>query len=182
MRWHARPGQLNAGTPGTASLQHLALELIKGRAGGLDITHVPFLGGSEVNRELLGGRLQVGTDTLVSFGAAIDAGRLRPLATLNAERLARHPGLPTVAEAPGLEGIEASGFIGIAGPVAMPSAALTRLGAAVGLIMADTDLPARFEAQGVVARSTGAQAFAGMLAREREKWARVVREGAITLG
>ncbi len=80
-----RSGQLNAGTPGVASLQHLSLELLKLRAGGLDITHIPFRGGSEVNRELLGGRLQIGIDTLVSFGAGIDAGRLRVLATLHAD-------------------------------------------------------------------------------------------------
>jgi tripartite-type tricarboxylate transporter receptor subunit TctC len=64
-----QPGGLNAGTPGVGSLQHLALELLKARAGGLDITHVPFRGGSEVARELLGGRLQIGIDTL---------GELRP--------------------------------------------------------------------------------------------------------
>jgi tripartite-type tricarboxylate transporter receptor subunit TctC len=99
-----------------ASVQHLALELIKMRAGGLDVAHVPFRGGSEVARELLGGRLQVGIDTLVSFGAGIDAGRLRPLATLHAECLPTHPDLPTVAETPGLGEVEASGFVGVRGP------------------------------------------------------------------
>ncbi len=178
----ARPGQLNAGTPGVASLNHLALELLKGRAGGLDIAHAPFRGGSEVARELLGGRLQVGIDTLVSFGAGIDAGRLRPLATLHAERLPTHPDLPTVAETPGLGGVEASGFIGIAGPAGMPRLAVARLEAAVAGVMGETDLPARFAAQGVLAHSTGAEAFAAMLAREREKWVRVVREAAIALG
>jgi tripartite-type tricarboxylate transporter receptor subunit TctC len=92
-----QPGRLNAGTPGVASLQHLALELLKARAGGLDIAHVPFRGGSEVARELLGGRLQIGIDTLVSFGPGIEAGRIRPLATLHAERLSGRPEMPTVA-------------------------------------------------------------------------------------
>jgi hypothetical protein len=48
--------------------------------------------------------------------------------------------------------------------------------------MGETDLPARFAAQGMLAQPTGAQAFAAMLAREREKWARVVHEAGITLG
>lgn len=126
----ARPGQLSAGTPGVASLQHLALELVKLRAGGLDIAHVPFRGGSEVNRELLGGRLQIGIDTLVSLRPGIEAGRVRVLATLHAERLPMHPDLPTVAETPGLDGLEATGWIGIAGPSGMPRAALDRLEAA----------------------------------------------------
>lgn len=178
----AQPGQLNAGTPGVASLQHLALELLKQRAGGLDIAHVPFGGGSEVNRELLGGRLQIGIDTLVSFGAGVDAGRLRVLATLHAGRLPTHPDLPAVAETPGLEGLEASGFIGIAAPAGTPGRVVARLDAAVSAAMAETDLPARFAALGVLARPGGAAAFGALLARDRETWARVVREAGVTLG
>nr|WP_274607351.1 tripartite tricarboxylate transporter substrate-binding protein [Paracraurococcus ruber] len=178
----SRPGQLNAGTPGIASLQHLALELMKLRSGGLDITHIPFRGGAEINRELLGGRLQIGIDTLVSFGASIEAGRLRALATLHAERLPTHPNLPTIAETPGLEGLEASGFIGIAAPAGIPSYVVAMLETAVMAVMADTDLPARFAAQGVVSQPAGAAAFGALLTRDREKWARVVREAGITLG
>ncbi|HYZ65035.1 MAG TPA: tripartite tricarboxylate transporter substrate-binding protein [Acetobacteraceae bacterium] len=177
----ARPGQLNAGTPGVGSLQHLALELLKLRAGGLDITHVPFRGGAEVNRELLGGRLQIGIDTLVSLGPGIDAGRLRTLATLNAERLPTHPDLPTVAETPGLEGLEATGYIGIAAPAGTPNPVVARLEAAVAAVMAETDLPARFAAQGLLAQPSGAEAFGALLIRDRAKWQRVVREAGITL-
>ncbi|TPG55722.1 tripartite tricarboxylate transporter substrate binding protein [Roseomonas nepalensis] len=177
-----QPGRLNAGTPGVGSLQHLALELLKARAGVLDIAHVPFRGGSEVARELIGGRLQIGIDTLVSFGPGVEAGRIRPLATLHAERLPGHPGLPTVAETTGLDGVEASGWIGIAGPSGMPRQALARLEAAVAWAMMETDLPARMDAQGLVARFGDTQAFGVLVASEREKWARVVREAGITLG
>jgi tripartite-type tricarboxylate transporter receptor subunit TctC len=177
-----QPGRLNAGTPGVGSLQHLALELLKARAGALDIAHVPFRGGSEVARELLGGRLQIGIDTLVSFGPGIEAGRIRPLATLHAERLPGRPGLPTVAETPGLEGVEASGWIGIAGPSGMPRAAVARLDAATAWAMGETDLPARMDAQGLLARFADAEAFGVLVANEREKWARVVREAGVTLG
>jgi len=177
-----QPGKLNAGTPGVGSLQHLALELLKARAGGLDITHVPFRGGSEVARELIGGRLQLGIDTLVSFGPGIEAGRIRPLATLHAERVPGRPELPTVAETPGLEGVEASGWIGIAGPSGMPQPALARLEAAAAWVMGETDLPARLGTQGLLAHFAGAAAFGALVASEREKWARIVRDAGITLG
>ena len=177
-----RPGTLNAGTPGVGSLQHLALELLKTRAGGLDITHVPFRGGSEIARELMGGRLQIGIDTLVSFGPGIEAGHIRPLATLHSARLPGRPDLPIFAETPGLEGVEATGWIGIAGPSGMPQTALARLEAAAGWVMRETDLPARLNAQGLLARFAGAEVFSALVASEREKWARVVREAGITLG
>ncbi|WP_198371332.1 Bug family tripartite tricarboxylate transporter substrate binding protein, partial [Roseomonas rosulenta] len=138
-----QPGRLNAGTPGAGSLQHLALELLKQRAGGLDIAHVPFRGGSEVAREVIAGRLQIGIDTLVSFGPGIDAGRIRPVATLHPARLPQRPELPTIAETPGLSAVAASGWIGVAGPSGLPAAALQALEGAAAWAMAETDLPDR---------------------------------------
>lgn len=176
-----QPGRLNAGTPGIATLQHLALEMLKARAGGLDIAHVPFRGGSEVARELLGGRLQLGIDTLVSFGPGIEAGRIRPLATLLAERMPSRPDLPTVTETPRLEGIEASGWIGIAGPSGMPRSAQERLEAAAAWVMSETDLPTRMESQGLLAQFAGAADFGFLAARDRVKWQRVIQDAGITL-
>lgn len=177
----AQPGRLNAGTPGVGSLQHLALELLKARAGALDIEHVPFRGGSEIARELLGGRLEIGIDTLVSFGPGIESGRIRAIATLHEERLASHPSLPRVAETPGLAGVEGAGWIGIAAPSGIPAPALARLEAATAWAMKETDLPAQIDAQGLRSRFAGMAEFGPFVAREREKWARVVREAAVTL-
>jgi tripartite-type tricarboxylate transporter receptor subunit TctC len=178
----ARPGQLNAGTPGTATLQHLTLELLKQRAGGLDIVPVSFRGGVEVGRELMAGRLHLGIDASITFRAGVEAGRVRVLATTHAERLPMLPELPAVAEAPGLEGFEASGFVGVAGPAGMPRPAVARLEAAVGWAMRETDLPRLYEEQGLLARYAGAEGFAALIARDRERWARVVREAGITPG
>jgi tripartite-type tricarboxylate transporter receptor subunit TctC len=176
----ARPGQLNAGTSGTASLQYLTLELLKLRAGGLDIQNVPFRGGVEIARELLGGRLQIGIDPYITFRAGVEAGKVRVLATTHAERLPTLPDLPTVAEMPGLEGFEASGFVGVAGPAGMPKPALARLEAAVAWAMRETDLPRLYEAQDLLPRYADAAGFAALIARDREKWARVVREAGIS--
>ncbi len=178
----ARPGTLNAGTAGVGSVQHLVLELLKLRAGGIDIAHIPFRGGAEVHRELLGGRLQIGIDSPVSFAAGLDSGRLRAIATLHDERLPDRPDLPTMTETPGLEGIEGAGFIGVVAPTGMPRPARARLEAAIAWAMSETDLPAFIEARGVLARFAGSEAFAALVAREREKWGRVVREAGIAVG
>ena len=83
---------------------------------------------------------------------------------------------------PGLEGFEASGFVGVAGPAGMPRPAVARLEAAVGWAMRETDLPRLYEEQGLLARYAGAEGFAALIARDRERWARVVREAGITPG
>jgi tripartite-type tricarboxylate transporter receptor subunit TctC len=178
----ARPGQLNAGTAGTGTLQYLTLELLKQRAGELDILHVPFRGAVEVARELLGGRLQVGIDAYTTFRAGVEAGKLRVLATTHAERLPTLPDLPTAAETQGLAGFEATGFVGVAGPAGMPRPALARLEAAVAWAMRETDLPRVYEAQDLLPRFAGAEGFAALIARDREKWARLAREAGIAPG
>jgi tripartite-type tricarboxylate transporter receptor subunit TctC len=48
--------------------------------------------------------------------------------------------------------------------------------------MRETNLPARLETQGLIASFTGSGDFSALVAREREKWARVVREAGITFG
>jgi tripartite-type tricarboxylate transporter receptor subunit TctC len=177
----ARPGQLNAGSSGIGSLQHLTIELLK-RQAGVDIVHAPYRGGAEVVRELLGGRLQVGIDPYSTFQGAAEAGRLRVLATTQAERLGALPDVPAVAETPGLEGFEVTGFVGVAAPAATPRPVVARLEAAVAWAMRETDLPRLYEAQGLVPRYADADGFAALVARDRGKWGRVVREAGVTLG
>ena len=174
----AQSGRLNMGSNGIGGLAHLALAALNRRAG-VSIEHVPFRGGAEIARELLGGRLQLGIDPYATFQGPVEAGRLRVLATAHSERVAALPQVPAVAETPGLEGFEASGFYGLVAPAATPAPVLARLEAAVAWAM-EGDLPRACAAAGLVPHYTGAVDFAALVAREREKWARVVREAGIT--
>ncbi len=105
-----------------------------------------------------------------------EAGRVRVLAVTSAERLPALPDVPTVAEAGGPPGFEAAGFIGLYAPAATPRPVLARVEAAAR----ETDLPRSYAAQGLLPRFAGAEEFAAYLAREREKWGRVIREAGIT--
>ena len=69
----------------------------------------------------------------------------------------------------------------MAAPAATPRSIIRRLEAAVAWAMRETDLPRLYEAQGLVPRYADAEGFAALVARDREKWAGVVREAGITL-
>jgi tripartite-type tricarboxylate transporter receptor subunit TctC len=175
----ARPGQLNMGSAGSGDLGHLALELLK-RQMGFDIVHVPYRGSGPALQDMLGGRVQLMISPYIVMKGPAEAGQVRVLAVTSSERLPALPDVPTVAEAGGPPGFEAAGFIGLYAPAATPRPVLARVEAGAGWAARETDLPRSYAAQGLLPRPAGAEEFAAYLAREREKWRRVIREAGIT--
>jgi tripartite-type tricarboxylate transporter receptor subunit TctC len=111
---HARatPGRVNYGTPGVGTPPHFAMELIAQREG-VQWTHVPFRGGSEVHPAVLGGQIQVGVDSS-TWAPLVEEGKMRLLVVFAAERARRYPGVPTLRE----EGVDlvTDGRYGLAAP------------------------------------------------------------------
>lgn len=175
----ARPGQLNMGSAGNGDLSHLALELLK-RQMGLDIVHVPYRGSGQALQDMLAGRVQLMMSPYIVMRGSAEAGRVRVLAVTGSERLPALPEVPTVAEAIGLSGFEASGFIGLYLPAATPRAVLVRVEEAAGWAARHTDLPQFYAAQGLLPRFAGSEELAASLAAQRQKWRRVIREANIT--
>ena len=58
-RAKAAPGKIAYGSPGVGTPHHLAMELVRGRAG-FDVLHVPYKGTSGYLHDLLGGEVSVG--------------------------------------------------------------------------------------------------------------------------
>ena len=59
MHWRARsPGELNYGSAGVGSVNHMAMELLKNLAH-LDIKHVPYRSGNAAVNDLIGGHVDM---------------------------------------------------------------------------------------------------------------------------
>lgn len=111
-----RPGQLNYGTNGPATSQHLIMMQAAAQAG-VSITYVPFKGEADGTAALLGGHIDAyGASPAV--GALVDSGRARWLAVFSDKRLKKWPAAPTLIES-GFN-LSASSFAGIVGPAGMP--------------------------------------------------------------
>lgn len=119
----ARPGEITYGTSGVASLTHGAMEDFSDLAG-IQLRHIPFRGGSDSLRALMGGEIDLLAESPL-WAAEVDAGRARLLTIWSAARSDRFPHVPTMTEQGYATVVE--GAIGIGGPPGIDQQVLERL-------------------------------------------------------
>ncbi len=174
----SNPGKLNYPSPGMGTLYHLAAEMFMSMAG-LEMTHVPFRGGSEPLTEVLSGRMELLFDALTNSYAQIQAGKFRPLAVTSLERSAVLPNVPTVAQS--VPGYEATSFLGIAGPPGLPPAIVERLNREIRSVVALRDIGQRFAQWGGTPSASSPEEMRRLVEGEIAKWKRVVEVRKIEL-
>ena len=110
----AKPGALNYGSAGVASLAHLATALFASMAG-VSLSHVPYKSSSQSMTDVITGRLDMQFATIAPSLPNIRAGQLRALATTGKTRASVLPEVPTVAES-GIAGYEAALWVAFVMP------------------------------------------------------------------
>jgi tripartite-type tricarboxylate transporter receptor subunit TctC len=114
----ANPGKINYGTPGAGTSLHITMEQIA-KLKGIKWTHVPFKGVSESMNALLGGHIDVVSDS-TGWAGSVDGGQARLLVTWGAGRTKNWPNVPNLKES-GIDMVSNSPF-GIGGPKGMDPA------------------------------------------------------------
>jgi tripartite-type tricarboxylate transporter receptor subunit TctC len=93
------PGKLRYGTVGAGSYPHFDMAYFAKRAGDLDMVAIHNkAGASGVINDMITGDTQVAFLNVASIAAQVRAGKLKPIAVVNRERLAAYPDVPTMAE------------------------------------------------------------------------------------
>ncbi len=171
------PGALNYASTGVGSASHLATELFKTKAG-VDLQHIPFRGSAPMTTELLAGRVDLTFATLPSVISHIDAGALRALGVASAERAARLPHLPTLAES-GVAGVEADAWFALFAPANTPAATIERLYNAVSAGLTTEPAANAIAAQGMTLALRSPAELAAWLPGEVAKWAVVIKAAGV---
>jgi len=175
-----KPGQLTFGTAGIGSAPHMNIELFENMAG-VKFTPVHYRGATPALNDL-----RAGTVNLMSVSVSLAlppyrAGEIKMLGIGSAKRLPLVPDIPTVAET-GLPGYQAVTWFGLFGPSAMPHDLVAKLNAEVQKVFSDPEFQKRFmEPQMFEAMPGSPQDFAAFIKGEQAKWAKVIRDGHITL-
>ena len=174
----AKPGQIDFSSSGHASTQHLAGELLNVLTG-TQLVHIPYKGGGPALLDLMAGRVPVMVSTLPGAVQQIKAGKVRALAVTSAKRSVAAPELPTVAEATGLAGYEASTWQGFVFPAATPRPVVQRLADETAKVVAMNDVRDRLRDQGYEPVGSTPSEFGAYIRSELAKWTKVIRNAGI---
>lgn len=174
----SRPGQLNYGSAGNGSLNHLLAEMFN-RSAGVDMVHVPYKTAAALTADAVGGQVQVIFSSLPSVMPFTRTGQLRVLGVATASRTVLAPELPTVGET--LPGFQARSWYGLVAPAGIPREALERLQAASSKALAEPDLVEKMAAQGAEASPSTAEQFAALIRDDLVSWARIVKQAGARL-
>ncbi len=170
----ANPGKLNMASSGNGTSIHLSGELFKAMTGTF-MTHIPYTGSGPALLGLLSGNVDVMFDNLPSALPQIKSGKLTGFAVTSAQRSGAIPELPTMDEAAGLKGFDASSWFGLLGPAGTPPDVVNRVQQEVAKALASPAVKEKLLAQGAIPSGNTPQEFAKFIDSEIKKWAPVVK-------
>ena len=142
----AHPGELNYGSVGIGSSQHLAGEYFA-QVTGTKLTHIPYKNIGQYQPDLMSGVVQLGFQWYPNVSSALQAKGAKALAVAGPNRLDILPDTPTSKES-GLPDYVVSGWFALLAPKGTPAPIVAKLNNAMKESLADPDVRARFQQQG----------------------------------
>ena len=173
----ANPGQLNYGSVGIGSSQHLGGEYFQ-QVAGVKITHVPYRNIAQYGPDLIAGQVPLGFQWLPNVNASLMSGGAKALAVAAKTRMKALPDVPTTAEA-GLPDYVASGWFAMAAPKGTPKAIVDRINKEMAAALADPDVREKFLQQGAEPSVMPAAEAAKFVAAEIKKWDGIITKAGI---
>ncbi|HKQ27213.1 MAG TPA: tripartite tricarboxylate transporter substrate binding protein [Burkholderiales bacterium] len=175
----ANPGKISYASQSSGSSGHLAMELLKARTG-IYAVHIPYRGSGPAIADLVAGQTHAMFDNTTSALPQVRSGRLRAIAVAEKARLKAEPTIPTVAES-GVPGFEATPWFGVVVKAGSPKSAIDSLSAAIGRIVKQPHVEARFAPLGVELVGSTPEQFAAHIDAEIAKWDAVVKRSGAKL-
>lgn len=159
-----KPGALNMGIAGTATVQHVAAEAWK-RQADVNVATVLYKGSAPMISDMLGGHIPLGIDSVPAVLQHLKTDKLRALAVTTSTRAPQLPNVPTVAES-GFPGFESVGWVGILAPRNTPSAITDKISADVRKVLASPEVQKKIADNGAVVDARGTKEWTAFVARE----------------
>jgi tripartite-type tricarboxylate transporter receptor subunit TctC len=160
-------------SPSIGSVGNMVAEYLAAKEK-VKLTHITYRGGGAAILDLVAGHVKVGSMTLSTTRAHIQAGKLRPLAVSSAQRVKEFPDLPTLTEL-GYPELVVTTWYGLSGPAGLPRDIAEKLNREVNAAMAMPEVQRHLEQEMVQTRAMSADEFTQFMRGEVEKWTPVAR-------
>lgn len=164
----ANPGKFNYASSGPGSVNQFGTELLKAKAGKLNITHVPYRGMGPAVTDLIGNQTQLLISSGPSLLPMVRAGKVRAVGITSLKSSPVAPELTPMASA--VPGYEFELWWGFLAPAGTPPAIVARLNAAVNHALEKPAVKAAILKEGAEARPTTPQQFAETIAEDVARW------------
>ena len=169
----ARPGQLNFGSAGIGTTQHLSGQIFKSMAG-IDINHVAYKGSVPAMTAVLSGEIPMMFNVMSTALPQVKAGKVRALAISSAKRSPIVPDLPTVAES-GIPGFDYVSHFGVLAPAGTPGEIVARLNSEIVKIVESAEMKTRLADVGAEPVTSTPERFGAFIREEIRNSAAVVK-------
>lgn len=175
----AKPGQINYGSVGPGSPQHMGMELLKTMAG-VNLTHIPYKGTAPAMTDLMSGQITAMFNSMPSVLPHIASGRMRGIAVGSAKRSPAMPDIPTVAES-GVKGFQYTTWYAFMAHAGVPKDIIARINAETVRALNDPEMVKRFSSQGAEPAPTTPEGLGRFMREEYENWVKVIKAANIKL-
>jgi len=172
-----RPKQLNHGTVGVGSSQHIAGAYFE-QLAGVELVHVPYRNIAQYPPDFIAGQVPVGFQLLPNVSAMLQNGNARALAVTSDKRMTALPNVPTAAEA-GLKGYVTGAWFALLAPAGTPKPIVDKLYAALKEALQDPTVLQRFTEQGAEPLAAGPEELTKFIASETTKLRDIVQKAGI---
>ena len=168
----ARPGAYSFASPGSGTVHHLLIEMLKAQET-LSVTHVPYQGSGPALTDMMSGRIDFMLIDVSIGMPQVRAGKIKLLAVASSKRSALAPETPTLNET--YPKLDLQAWQSIAAPAGTPPAVVARLNAEINRDLGTPEFRAELSKVGVEARPMGVAEFNEMIRRDAPRWAELVK-------
>jgi tripartite-type tricarboxylate transporter receptor subunit TctC len=169
----AKPGQLNCGSTGNGTSNHLACELLKSM-GNVNFVHVPYKSTSAAVTATVAGEVEFMFNSMPAVYPLAKAGKLRALGIGGKKRVAAAPEVPAIAET--IPGFECLNWYAMLAPRGTAPGVIAKLNGEMVKMFAEPAFAQKLAEQGSEPQTTTPAGLAEWMRQDSERWAKVIKQ------
>ena len=173
----AKPGQVNFGSGGNGSPQHVAMALFASQSG-IKLTHVPYKGASQAAVGVAAGEVPVAFQGLATVAGLVRGGKARLIGVTTPRPIPEFPGVPTVSES-GLPGFEFNSWFTLVAPAGTPKPIIAKLHAEIAKALTDPEVRSKLIDQGLTPRGTTPEQLGAATRAQLARYAKLIQDAQI---